>query len=125
MNAEETDNFLKNTLKAHGLMPPPSLDYTHQVMQRVSRLPVPVRRKPTALVVAGLFAALLVVVAVGAYVLIHYGQAIQHAVMAVVAFLPFAISWKMLVFGMIYLLLARVLLTVGILALIRKMTMPV
>ncbi len=124
MNAEETDNFLKDILKTHSLQAPPSRDYTRQVMQSVSRLPVPVRRKPTALVVAGLFAVLLFVVAVGAYVLIHYGQAIQHAVMAVAALLPFAISWKMLVFGMVYLLLARVLLTVGILALTRKMTMP-
>ncbi len=125
MNAEETDKFLKDILKTHGLMPPPSPDYTGQVMQSVSRLPVPASRKPRVMAIASLVAVLLGVLALGAYVLISYGPAIQQAGIAVAALLPFAISWKMLAFGMVYLLLARVLLTVGILSLMRKTPLPV
>ncbi len=117
---DQLDDFLKNILKTGGTENPPSSDYTQKVMKKVEAIPVVRSRRESAwLIVIGIVVFLTIAIT-GTYFLINYWSVVQGFGIALLQKLPFAISWKAVAIGFIYLVLARILLALGILALINK-----
>lgn len=118
MNYEEDplDNFFRKLLKDQLILSPPSADYQSRVMQRVAASPTYQHRRSDRLVLIGGVLLTLVTTLGAGYWLLTYWPAVLSTVGAALQWLPWNINPTWVAMALVYGLLARALLTFGMLA---------
>ena len=114
MNHE--DNFLRDLLKDQPPLTPPSADYQQGVMQRVAALPVHQNRRSNYWMLVGGILLTLAFTLTAGYLLLTYWPTVLATVESVLRWLSWDIDPTWVLMGVGYGLLARALLTFGVLA---------
>ena len=117
MNQEESrDNFLRDLLKDQPSLSPPSTDYQQEVMQRVAALPVHQNRRANYWMLVGGILLTLAFTLTAGYLLLTYWPTVLAMVESALRWLSWDIDPTWVLMGVGYGLLARALLTFGMLA---------